>query len=186
MIVNIKYFISVFWLCCAAYAGSGAKEILDSLKNTTGSYKLETYNDKQQLTFTDSGDIYLRDMNELKLTSNTNEGSFVMLKDNYLWQYDNDLMQLTKAAKGFNILKDINEYGEDKVLTDKGYCLHLTHVKMPNLKLCTENNVLTSAEFYDNFGYVNKIFFVNILSNAEISDDTFIFVPSPDVEIIET
>ena len=189
--MNIKNFICIFALCITAYASQEAEQILSTFKNITADYSLETYNNKQQLVFQDRGTLYVNTLNELKLGSALNEGSFVMLKDNYLWQYDHDLLQLIqidlkhKKRAPLNLLEHINDYKQKKVVTEDGYHLYLTHATMPDLTLYTENEMLTSVEFYDSFGYMNKLLFTNIVADVTLPKDTFVFIPSSDVEIIK-
>ena len=191
MTMNIKNFIIVFVLFIKTYAAQEAEQILSAFKNIAADYSLESYNNKQQLVFQDHGTLYLNTINELKLSSTLNEGSFVMLKDNYLWQYDHDLLQLIqidlkhKKRAPLNLLEHINDYKQKKVVTNDGYCLYLTHATMPNITLYTKNNMLTSLEFYDSFGYMNKLLFTNIVANVILPKDTFVFIPSSDVEIIK-
>lgn len=191
MIMNIKNFISIFILCATAYAGGEIDQILGAFKNITSDYSLETYNNKNQLVFKDHGTLYVNNINEFKLSSDVNEGSFVMLKDNYLWQYDHDLLQLIqidlkhKKPTALGLLEHINEYSQKKVTTSDGYYLYLTHATMPDLKLYTQNDMLTSIEFYDSFDYMNKLLFANIVTGAVVVKDTFVFIPSNDVEIIK-
>jgi outer membrane lipoprotein-sorting protein len=174
-----------------AYASDETRQILRSFENITADYSLETYNNKHQIAFKDHGTLYVKNINELKLSSAVNAGSFVMLKDNYIWQYDHDLLQLIqidlahKKPTALSLLEHINDYTQKKVTTNDGYYLYLSHATMPNLKLHTRNNMLTSIEFYDSFDYMNKLLFANILSDIKLSKNTFVFIPSNDVEIIK-
>ncbi|MBT4878695.1 MAG: hypothetical protein HON42_02625, partial [Alphaproteobacteria bacterium] len=94
-------------------------------------------------------------------------------------------LDTNKKPTALSLLEHINDYTQKKVTTNDGYYLSLSHATMPNLKLHTRNNMLTSIEFYDSFDYMNKLLFANILSDIKLSKNTFVFIPSNDVEIIK-
>lgn len=209
--MKIKYLKAIaFTVCLLSYSNTvlaennnAANYIASTLAKITtmhAAYKQQLFNKNSKLISSENGSILLKKPGMFKITSHSVSGDYITISNGqYTWQYDQELSQAIKTKNTttynspivlllttgegnlsdyYNVTNDANDLSNSKFT--------LTGIsEQPQLNIVLLNNNISSIEYSDKLGHLNKITLTDIVFNENIADDCFVFKTAPDIDIIE-
>ena len=196
MILIINKVAKCFFIClCINFAFASHIDTLNNnLHSYIADYTLEVDNNLHQNVYEEHGSIKIKNASKIKIL-NENK-SFIIINDNIMWEYDNEIDQLYRtnltSHNALNILNDLNNISNyyniqtnignvvgqvTMYLTDKDSGKAIYTVFM-------QDNKIRKIQFKDSFGNFNNITFTNVRLGSDMDDNEFIFMPSSQIDIV--
>jgi outer membrane lipoprotein carrier protein len=183
------------------------EQLLKNVTNLTGTFVQKVYDSNNRLLQENYGSMAIKRPNLINWQINKPERSLVVADGKNLWNYDQELDQVTvhKFSKENDLapvtmlsgdIKNLkNEYEVEnmeviggKCLQDSKQCFKLTPINNESgfqvIELGFINNVIHELQLQDALGQVSIVIFKNIKVNSRLEDSLFKFVPPAGVDVI--